>query len=88
MAALEHHSLPQRTPAWEAQEVSVATLRATITPEERARRQAQIDGARANVGLEGFVPDAATEERARQYVAGEITLAEFVDVRHDQRGAR
>ena len=66
----------------------MATLRATITPEERARRQAFVDSARANIGLEGFQPDADTEERARRYINGEITLAELVDVRHAQGGAR
>ncbi len=50
-----------------------------ITPEERARRQKHADGARANVGLEGFKPDEATEERMRRYIEGEITLAELVD---------
>ena len=59
---------------------------APITPEERARRQKYIDGARANVGLEGFKPDAATEERCCRYVKGEITLAELVDVRHEKGG--
>lgn len=60
---------------------------APITPEERARRQRNVDGARANVGLEGFKPDAATEERARRYINGEITLEELVDVRHERVGA-
>lgn len=57
---------------------------APITPEERARRQRNVDGARANVGLEGFRPDAATEERCRRYINGEITLEELVDVRHER----
>lgn len=60
---------------------------APITPEERARRQKNADGARANVGLEGFKPSAATEELARRYINGEITLEELVDVRHEKVGA-
>lgn len=54
-------------------------VRPTITPEERARRQGHADGARANIGLEGFRPDAATEDRVRRYIEGEITLAELID---------
>lgn len=57
-----------------------------ITPEERALRQRHVDGARANVGLSGFKPDEATEERARRYVEGEITLQELVDPRHESGG--
>lgn len=51
---------------------------AGITAEERQRRQEAVDGALANVGLEGFVPDAATQERARRWVNGEISMAELV----------
>lgn len=54
-----------------------------ITPEERARRQEHADGARANIGLEGFKPSAAMEERVRLYIDGEITLAELVDPAND-----
>lgn len=51
---------------------------AGITAEERQRRQAAVDGALANVGLEGFVPDAASQELARRWVNGEISMAELV----------
>lgn len=54
-----------------------------ITPEERARRQEHADGARANVGLEGFKPSSEMEERVRLYIDGEITLAELVDPAND-----
>ncbi|WP_256489147.1 antitoxin VbhA family protein [Dyella lutea] len=54
-----------------------------ITPEERARRQEYADGARANVGLEGFKPSAAMEGRVLLYIEGEITLAELVDPAND-----
>lgn len=59
-----------------------------ITPEERARRQEHADGARANVGLEGFKPDAETEEHMRRYIEGEITLAELVDPANDHFAMR
>lgn len=60
---------------------------ALITSEERARRQRNADGARASVGLEGFKPSAATEERCRRYINGEITLEELVDVRRAEGDA-
>jgi hypothetical protein len=50
-----------------------------ISKEERARRQAAVDTARASVGLEGFKLPPDEEERARRYVEGEISLSEFVD---------
>lgn len=49
-----------------------------ITDEERRRRQAACDYARASVGLEGFKPSQADEEHAARFIAGEIDLAEFV----------
>jgi hypothetical protein len=49
---------------------------ARIGPEERARRKAAIDYARASMRLEGFVLDAETEELNRRYIAGEITSVE------------
>jgi hypothetical protein len=57
---------------------------ALITPEERTRRQGNVNGARANVGLEGFTPSAVTEDRCCRYINGEITLEELVDVRHER----
>jgi len=56
----------------------MTTKRKAITAEERTRRLAAVDGARANVGLEGFKPDARTEELACRYVNGEISLAELL----------
>lgn len=49
-----------------------------ITEAERRRRQQAADFARASVGLEGFKPSEAEEQRAARFVAGEIDLAEFV----------
>lgn len=51
---------------------------APITDAERRKRQAAADFARASVGLEGFKPSEADEQRAARFVAGEIDLAEFV----------
>lgn len=50
----------------------------TITPEERTRRQAAVNTARASVGLEGFKLSREEEVRAQQYVDGKMTLQEFV----------
>lgn len=49
-----------------------------ITEAERRKRQAAADFARASVGLEGFKPSEADEQKAARFVAGEIDLAEFV----------
>ena len=49
-----------------------------ITEAERRKRQAAADFARASVGLEGFKPSEADEQRAARFVAGEIDLADFV----------
>lgn len=50
---------------------------APITPEERQRRQAAVDYARASVGLEGIQLSSMFEERARRFVNGEIDMIEF-----------
>lgn len=49
------------------------------TEAERRKRQAAADFARASVGLEGFKPSEAEEQRAARFVAGETDLAEFVN---------
>ena len=50
----------------------------TISEDERRKRQEAVNYARASVGLEGFKPSEADEQRAARFVAGEIDLAEFV----------
>jgi len=47
---------------------------------ERVRREEAVAFARASVGLEGFTPSAQAALRARQFIDGEIDLAEFVRV--------
>jgi hypothetical protein len=47
-----------------------------ISPEERARRKAAIDYARASVRLEGFVQGEFAEALNRRYIDGEITSEE------------
>lgn len=54
--------------------------RAVIPEVERERRQRAVDFARASIGLEGFTPSRAVEERARRFIDGEIDLPEFVEV--------
>ena len=50
-----------------------------ISKAEQRLRQEAVDYARASVGLEGFKPDEATEARARLYIEGHISTAEFVN---------
>lgn len=45
---------------------------------ESAKRLEAVNYARASVGLEGFKLSDADEQKAAQFVAGEINLAEFV----------
>ena len=54
------------------------TAVAPITEDERRKRKKAVNFARASVGLEGFKPSEAEEQRAARFVAGEIDLAEFV----------
>ncbi|WCN00553.1 antitoxin VbhA family protein (plasmid) [Acidovorax sp. GBBC 1281] len=54
------------------------TTAAPITDDERRKRQEAVNYARASVGLEGFKPSEAEEQRAARFVAGEIDLADFV----------
>ena len=54
------------------------TTAAPITDAERRKRQEAVNYARASVGLEGFKPSEADEQRAARFVAGEIDLADFV----------
>lgn len=46
--------------------------------DERDKRLQAVNFARASVGLEGFTPSEIDEARANAYVAGEITLDEFL----------
>ena len=48
-----------------------------ISPEERARRKAADDYARASLRLEGFEPSAFSDMMTRRYVDGEITRDEL-----------
>lgn len=50
-----------------------ASNKPKITEAERARRQKEIDTARASVRLEGFILSPEVEELNRRYIAGEIT---------------
>jgi len=55
----------------------VAPIRPQITLEERARRKAAVDYARASVRLEGFVVSPFAEDLNRRYIDGEITREEM-----------
>ena len=52
---------------------------APITDAERRKRQEAVNYARASVGLEGFKPSETNEQKAAQFIAGEIDLDEFVN---------
>jgi len=54
-----------------------------ISAAERRRREAAVNFARASVGLEGFKPSKAAETGARQFIKGDIQLADFVRVKPD-----
>lgn len=51
-----------------------------ISAAERLRRENAVNFAMSSVGLEGFKPSKTEEDRARRFVAGEIELAEYVQV--------
>ncbi|MBP8322196.1 antitoxin VbhA family protein [Pseudomonas aeruginosa] len=55
----------------------------TISDAERGGRQSAVNYARASVGLEGFSLSEADEAHARRFIAGEISLQEFVQPRID-----
>ena len=52
--------------------------RQAISDAERSRREGAVNYARASVGLEGFSLSEANEAHARRFIAGEISLQEFV----------
>ena len=56
-----------------------------ISATEKRRREAAVNFARASVGLEGFTPSEAAETGARQFIRGDIQLADFVQVKVNAR---
>lgn len=52
----------------------------SIAEAERERRQAVVRYALSTVGLEGFVPDEATQAAARCWINGEIGMADLVAI--------
>ena len=59
-----------------------------ISQVESRRRAAAVNFARLSEGLEGFKPSVATETGARQFIKGDIQLAEFVRVKPDAKKTR
>ena len=51
----------------------------TINPDEQARRQRAIDFARGSVRYEGFVLSEEAERVGERFVAGHLTVPEYVD---------
>lgn len=56
---------------------------AAISAAERRRREAAVNFARASIGLEGFTPSEAAEAGARQFIRGDIPLADFAQGKAD-----
>jgi hypothetical protein len=52
--------------------------KAAITEEERRRREAAVRFADASIGLEGLPVSLEGQERARQFIDGEIDLEAFL----------
>ena len=48
---------------------------------QRRKRQKAVDFARANMGLSGFKLSEKSEELARRFVEGEITMQEMINER-------
>ena len=61
--------------------------RPPLRPAESRRREAAVNFARSSVGLEGFMPSKAAETGARQFIKGDIQLADFVQVKPDAEQA-
>lgn len=59
-----------------------------ISAIERLRRENAVSFARASVGLEGFKPSKEDEEQARQFIRGDIALADFIKVKAEIKPAR
>jgi Antitoxin VbhA len=58
-----------------------------MSPEERARRAADVENALASVRIEGLEPGDDAKAIFRRYIEGELTLAEMgaaIDALHDQ----
>lgn len=60
-------------------------VNAAISATEKRRREAAVNFARASTGLEGFTPSEAAETGARQFIRGDIQLADFVQVKVNAR---
>lgn len=48
-----------------------------ISAQERREREEAVAYARASIALEGFMMSAEDEERARRFIDGELTVAEY-----------
>lgn len=57
-----------------------------ISDEERRRRLKAVQFARGSVELSGFVVGPRELERARQFVAGDLTMEEWVSDPHSDAG--
>jgi len=51
---------------------------AALSDEERARRQSAVDFARTNIELSGFTLSPVMEAIGARFVAGELTMADYI----------
>jgi hypothetical protein len=54
--------------------------KSSISEEEIMHRKEAWIFARANIGLEGYVPSEGDEARAQRFINGDISLEEYVEV--------
>jgi hypothetical protein len=70
--------------AWEERYIAGTASRADllskapIYAKARSNRESAVNFARSSIGLEGLTPTIAEQERARNFINGEISLADFV----------
>ena len=51
-----------------------------IFPDERMKRQKADDFAVASIALEGFIPSKKSDELAKQFINGEITIEQEISL--------
>lgn len=64
----------------QARERGHGSVNNAISSAESRRREAAVNFARSSVGLEGFKPSKAAETGARQFINGDIPLADFIQL--------
>ena len=84
-AALQENRELMRAYVNQSRERVSGPVNTAISATEKRRREAAVNFARASVGLEGFTPSEAADTGARQFIQGDIQLADFVQVKVNAR---